>query len=261
MSVFYRFIDSASSVCFVALLMGSSFSVHAQTTGVSNDRSPWSIEVLYRTSLPFLSTGLPDESEVDDRYQVDWLAPVVTGYGVRIRRQIGRSWQVAFGLLQTRRRYTADVSWSLDPLSATESPPNFSGQLEWVMPSYGIPIIFRTEVPLSENIDLGAGGGVHLEFFPSDVFTANYFSADSSQYTYDQYTRRAGWMRSAATVELGCVFGLSDGSGLHVGVQIQRALGQWFGAESYGRYDDEISHVQTYLSGHHWGLDVRWILP
>jgi hypothetical protein len=124
-----------------------------------------------------------------------------------------------------------------------------------------VPIIFRTEVPLSDNIDLGAGGGVHLEFFPSDVFTADFFAADSSQYTYDQYTQRVGWMRSAATVELGCVFGLSDGSGLHVGVQIQRALGQWFRAESYGRLDDEILHVKTYLSGHHWGLDVRWILP
>ena len=261
MSVFYRFIPPTSFAFLLAFLLGSSFAVHAQKTGISNERSPWSMEVLYRTSLPFLSSGVPDQSRVDDGFQVTWLAPVVTGYGVRLRRQIGRSWQVAFGLLQTRRRYTADVSWSLDPLSSPDVPPDFLGQLDWVMPSYGLPIIFRTEVPLSDNIDLGAGGGVHLEFFPSDVFTADFFAADSSQYTYDQYTQRVGWMRSAATVELGCVFGLSDGSGLHVGVQIQRALGQWFRAESYGRFDDEISHVQTYLSGHHWGLDFRWILP
>jgi hypothetical protein len=248
------------TLLLLAILAGFMGGARAQESGMSRSGSPWTLEVLYRTSLPVFDGG--ERTPVEDGgYRVNWLAPVATGYGVRLRRQIGRNWQCAFGLVPTRRRYTADISWTIDSLAGPSASPDFEGQLDWVVASYGVPIIFRTEVPLSEKVKLGAGGGFNFELFPSDAYTSGFDAADSAQFTYDQYTQRVSWFRTAIAVELGCVFELSDGSGFHVGIQVQRSLGRWFRAESYGRHETEISHVKSYLNGHHWGLDLRWILP
>jgi hypothetical protein len=248
------------TLLLLAILAGFMGGARAQESGMSRSGSPWTLEVLYRTSLPLFEGG--ERTPVEDGgYRVNWLAPVATGYGIRLRRQIGRNWQCAFGLVPTRRRYTADISWTIDSLAGPSASPDFEAQLDWVVASYGVPIIFRTEVPLSEKVKLGAGGGVNFELFPSDAYTSGFDAADSAQFTFDQYTQRVSWFRTAIAVELGCVFELSDGSGFHVGIQVQRALGRWFRAESYGRHETEISHVKSYLNGHHWGLDLRFILP
>jgi hypothetical protein len=223
--------------------------------------SPWSLEVLYRSSIPGLLDRQDGIFKQDDSFTVHWLTPVVTSYGVRLRRSIGRSWQCAFGLVPTRRRYKAEVAWDLGTPGGGDSPDWIEGQLDWVFASYGVPVIFRTEVPLTQKILLGAGGGVNMELFPTNATASDFIAQDSLQFAFDQYTQRVRWLRAALAVELGCVFELPDGSGLHLGLHLQRALGHWFRAESYGRLGTEKAEVSTYLSGHHWGLDLRWILP
>lgn len=144
------------------------------------------------------------------------------------------------------------------------SAPVASGGLEWIVASYSIPVLYRTEVTLTPGWRLGAGGGIVMEILPTNAFAATSMEGGGNVFAIEHTSLRYGWNRWGMALELGIVKEGKD-QDLHIGgvlrplIQplIQGTLdGQW----NLGQPDAGSGTIERVLDGSWWGLDVRLIL-
>ena len=144
------------------------------------------------------------------------------------------------------------------------SAPVASGSLDWIVASYAIPIMYRTEVTLAPGWRLGAGGGLVMEILPTNAFAAPSIEGGGDVFAIEHESLRYAWNRWGMALELGLV---KEGEELdwHIGgllrpmVQplIQGGLSaQW----NLGQGDAGSGAINRVLDGSWWGLDFRVIL-
>lgn len=181
-------------------------------------------------------------------------------FGVSIRRRVGKVGQLSFGFEQVRRMWRVEADW-MPPLA---SAPVASGTLDWIVASYAIPILYRTEVTLTPGWRLGAGGGLVMEILPTNAFAATSVEGGGDVFAIEHESLRYAWNRWGMALELGLV---KEGEerDWHIGgllrpmVQplIQGGLSaQW----NLGQGDAGSGAIDRVLDGSWYGLDFRVIL-
>ena len=189
-----------------------------------------------------------------------WGGRGTRSYGVSIRRRIGKVGLLSFGFEQVRRMWTVEADW-MPPLA---SAPMASGSLDWIVASYAIPVLYRTEVTLTPGWRLGAGGGLVMEILPTNAFAATSIEGGGDVFAIEHESLRYAWNRWGMALELGLV---KEGEerDWHIGgllrpmIQplIQGGLSaQW----NLGQEDAGSGSLERVLDGSWWGLDLRVIL-
>ncbi len=189
-----------------------------------------------------------------------WGGRGTRSYGVSIRRRIGKVGLLSFGFEQVRRMWTVEADW-MPPLA---SAPMASGSLDWIVASYAIPVLYRTEVTLTPGWRLGAGGGLVMEILPTNAFAAASIEGGGDVFAIEHESLRYAWNRWGMALELGLV---KEGEerDWHIGgllrpmIQplIQGGLSaQW----NLGQEDAGSGSLERVLDGSWWGLDFRVIL-
>ena len=144
------------------------------------------------------------------------------------------------------------------------SVPLASGALDWIVASYAVPILYRTEVTLTPGWRLGAGGGLVMEILPTNSFVATSIEGGGDVFAMEHESLRYAWNRWGMALELGLVKEGEErdwhfGGLLRPMIQplIQGGLSaQW----NLGQGDAGSGSVKRVLDGSWWGLDFRVIL-
>ena len=240
----------------------------SMTVARAQNTQDWTLDVHLLTSIP---AGRPDVGDGvgwngqalaanDSALFGRWGQQGTRSYGVYIRRSLGKVGQLAFGFEQTRRIWSVEADW-MPPIA---SAPVASGGLDWIVASYSIPVLYRTEVTLTPGWRLGAGGGIVMEILPTNAFAATSMEGGGNVFAIEHTSLRYGWNRWGMALELGIVKEGKD-QDLHIGgvlrplIQplIQGTLdGQW----NLGQPDAGSGTIERVLDGSWWGLDVRLIL-
>jgi len=238
------------------------------TTAAAQSPSVWSMDVHLLSSVP-LGRPAPGEgfgwsgqslAANDSALFGRWGQQGTRSYGVFIRRQLGKVGQLAFGFEQMRRIWTVEADW----MPASSPAPLASTKVDWIVASYALPILYRTEVTLTPGWRLGAGGGIVMEILPTNAFSSTSVAGGGDVFAVEHESLRYGWNRWGMALELGIVKE-GDDADLHIGgvlrplIQplIQGGLtGQW----NLGQADAGAGYVERVLDGSWWGLDIRLIL-
>lgn len=238
------------------------FSLDGQTP------SEWSMDVHLLSSV---AVGRPDPGEGfgwggqgltagDGALFGRWGLKGTRSYGVFIRRQLGKVGQLAFGFEQMRRIWTVETDWIPDLTSGAKA----STEMDWIVASYALPILYRTEVTLTPGWRLGAGGGIVMEMLPTNAFSSTSVSGGGDVFAVEHESLRYGWSRWGMALELGVVKEGEDAD-VHIGGVLRPLIqplfqggltGQW----NLGQADAGSGYIERVLDGSWWGADIRVIL-
>lgn len=237
-------------------------------TPVFSQSTDWTLDVRLLTSL---GVARPDVGEgagwngqaltlQDGPLHARWGALGTRSYGVSVRRQLGKVSQVAFGFEQTRRIWRLEADWMPEVASA----PVAAVELDWIVASYSIPVLYRTEVVLTPGWRLGAGGGVVMEILPTNAFASTSAEGGGDVFAIEHSSLRYNWNRWSMALELGIVKEGEDAD-LHIGGALRPLIQPLFRGDLVARWnvgqgDADLREVERILDGSWWGLDVRLIL-
>jgi len=249
-----------------ALMLAALMAVGAVGHGQSD--ADWTMDVHVMSALavgrPALGegTGWSGQSLAanDSALFGRWGQQGTRSYGVFIRRRIGKVGQLAFGFEQTRRIWRVESDW-MPPLA---SAPLATVELEWIVASYSIPILYRTEVTLTPGWRLGAGAGLVMEILPTNAFASTSVEGGGDVFAIEHTSLRYGWNRWGMALELGVVREGED-QDLHIGGVLRPLIqplvqGGLTGRWNVGQPDSGIGAIERVLDGSWWGVDVRVIL-
>jgi len=250
--------------CWVLLCAG----LCAPRAAGAQKPSDWSMDVHLMTSLPIGRPAVGDGvgwggqslAASDSSLFGRWGQQGTRSYGVFIRRQLGKVGQLAFGFEQTRRIWRVEADW-MPPMS---SAPLASGSLEWIVASYSVPVLYRTEVTLTPGWRLGAGGGIVMEILPTNAFAATSIEGGGDVFAIEHSSLRYGWNRLGMALELGIVKE-GEEADLHIGGVLRPLIQPLFqggltGRWNVGQADAGNATLERVLDGSWWGLDIRAIL-
>ena len=228
----------------------------------------WTLDVRLITSLP---VGRPDLGDgagwrgqplqvADSPLFARWGQRGTRSYGVSVRRRLGAIGQLSFGFEQTRRIWTVEADW----MPAVNSAPLSTVTMEWIVASYSVPILYRTEVTLAPGWRLGAGGGLVMEILPTNAFTSKSSEEAGNVFALEHNALRYNWNRWGMGLELGIVREGEDAD-LHVGAALRPLIQPLFQGEltarwNVGQPDAGLREMDRTLDGGWWGLDIRLIL-
>ena len=231
-------------------------------------RSEWSLDVHLLSSV---AIGRPAPGEGfgwggqalaanDSALFGRWGQKGTRSYGVYIRRQLGKVGQLAFGFEQMRRIWSVEADWTPDVALGAVASTN----MEWILASYAIPILYRTEVTLSPGWRLGAGGGIVMEILPTNAFVSGSITGGGDVFAVEHESLRYGWNRWGMALELGFVKEGEDAD-FHFGGVLRPMIqpliqGGLTGRWNLGQSDAGIGYLERLLDGSWWGVDVRLIL-
>lgn len=240
------------------LLVGSAFA----------QAEPWSLDVRFLTSVPLGRPAVGDGAGWQGQalrvsegpLWASWGSQGTRSYGVSVRRQLGKVGQLAFGFEQTRRIWKLEAHW----LPATASVPLSSVDLDWIVASYSLPILYRTEVMLRPGWRLGAGGGLVMEVLPTNAFSSESTVSGGDVFAVEHASLRYHWNRWGMALELGVVKEGTDAD-LHVGGALRPLIqpllrGDLVARWNVGQADADLRTAERILDGSWWGLDLRLIL-
>lgn len=236
--------------------------------GRGQSEPEWTMDVHFMSSLPWgrpaMGEGVGWSGQAlaasDSALVGRWGLQGTRSYGVFIRRRIGKVGQWAFGFEQTRRIWRVEADW-MPPLA---SAPLAMVDLEWIVASYSIPILYRTEVTLTPGWRLGAGAGVVMEILPTNAFASTSVEGGGDVFAIEHTSLRYGWNRWGMALELGVVREGED-QDLHIGGVLRPLIqplvqGGLTGRWNVGQPDSGIGTIERVLDGSWWGLDIRFIL-
>ena len=242
--------------------------IAVQTEVDAQAASPWSMDVHVMSSVaigrPAPGDGLGWGGQAlvasDSALYGRWGQRGTRSYGVFIRRQLGKLGQLAFGFEQMRRIWTVEADWMPD----SDEGATASTTVDWIVASYAIPILYRTEVTLTPGWRLGAGGGIVMEILPTNAFSSASVAGEGDVFAVEHESLRYGWNRLGMALEL-AVVKEGDEADFHIGAALRPLIqplmqggltGQW----NLGQADAGNGYIERVLDGSWWGLDVRLIL-
>ncbi len=228
----------------------------------------WTLDVRLLSSI---SAGRPPLGEgtgwsgqalavTEGALQARWGQQGTRSYGVSVRRRLGKVGQLAFGFEQTRRIWRTAVDWMPEVASA----PVATVELDWIVASYSMPLLYRTEVTLVPGWRLGAGGGIVMEILPTNAFAAVSAEDGGNVLAIEHSSLRYNWNRWGMALELGVVREGKDAD-LHIGGALRPLIQPLFRGDlttrwNVGQPDAALVEVDRVMDGSWWGVDLRLIL-
>jgi hypothetical protein len=226
----------AGSLFFVLCLCGSS--IFAQLNVLT---AGFQIKPLF--SSKFFNTG--PQSLLGDSGVSFTLKPS-SGYcfGMIIRYGISNSVSIESGINYVKRTYSLTIDDSLT---------SFSGNSEFRIIGYEIPISGLVFIPLSEKIFMDASLGTSLDFFPSDV--------QSSDDYFKHLGTRRNWIFLSVLANLGWEYRTEKSGYFYLGASYHRPFSDIY-RSTVGYYrnmnNTYTTGQQFLLSGNYLTFDIRY---
>lgn len=161
--------------------------------------------------------------------------------GMVVRKGITESVSIETGLNFVRRNYDIHIN-DLDSSLNESSDFKFIG--------YEMPVLGLVYVQLGKELFMNAAGGVSLDFFPSDIFTADRYYAHS--------TIRRNWIQTSLLANIGFEYRTRKSGYFYLGASFHRPFRSiaFTGIDYIG--NSKKHFFPTELSGNYLTLDIRY---
>ena len=164
----------------------------ALISSASAQSSPYELTLHGAYQFPLEAVGAEPVVTSETPLELAWTPTGGSSLGLRIDRELNKSWQVATGLEVIRNWSDWDLQYSsLDADGEAAWTARDTLRLRTVR--YRLPLIASTRVPFTTDWSLLAGFGVSLDMLPTDVFTAGSMQQDSLFHDYKIFENRIRW--------------------------------------------------------------------
>jgi hypothetical protein len=162
-------------------------------------------------------------------------------FGMVVRYGLTDRVSLETGINYVKRSYSLNITDSL-----------FSGNSEYRIIGYEIPLSCLVFIQLSEKIFMDVSLGLSLDFFPSDV--------QSSDDYFKHYGTRNSWLGESVLANLGYEYRTEKSGYIYLGASYHRPFKDiYYSTVAYYRnHDDYTSGQQFLLSGNYLTLDIRY---
>lgn len=197
----------------------------------------------------FLRTGpieFEDRSKADTPMVYSVVQQSGISFGGIVRHGITQRLSLETGIVYTKRNYN---------LSLSDSVRAFTGNDEYSIIGYEIPLSALVFIQLDKRLWMDVGLGGHLNIFPSDVTTFQDF--------YQQYSVRKQKLNAGVMAHLGVEYRTEKSGYIYAGFIYLRALSSIYETvvEYYPTRDFTVpysSQGRTDLQGDYFGVDLKY---
>jgi len=160
--------------------------------------------------------------------------------GIVVRRGITDIYSLECGINYVKRVYSLKIT-----------DGNFSGESEFRIIGYEIPISGLVYIKLSETIYMNASLGISLDMFASDIFTRDYYFKNSSH--------RAFVFNPGVLGNLGWEYRTETSGYFYIGASYHNPFSAIYNSK-FGYYQNTILQEETTMaiSGIYISLDLRY---
>ncbi len=165
--------------------------------------------------------------------------------GMVIRRGFTPSLSLETGISYIKRNFRVDVT-DIDSL--------YSGEMEYSLIAYQIPIQGLVYARLSKRLYMNASGGLGVNLMPSDV--------ETNTFEHRQTTYRIGrqrWLKTSLIANYGFEYRTKKDGYFYLGASYDRPLGSFVGSRAIiKRESGEEQFTDGFFTGAYFTLDFRY---
>jgi hypothetical protein len=170
-------------------------------------------------------------------------------FGCVIRKGLTKMWSIETGINFVQRNYSMNVKH--DSLKTNPS-------LNFRFINYEVPVQALIYVRLTDKLWMNASGGVSLDFYPSNIFSTDGGSEDSTFFEVSQHTYRHRWLQVSVLANYGFEYRTRDKGYFYVGASYHRPF-NYIGVTQVRVIKDERQYDYYYeLAGSYLTLDLRY---
>ncbi len=170
-------------------------------------------------------------------------------FGGVVRYGISRSISMETGINLVRRNYR--VRMIADDLGLNETVSNaFVG--------YEIPVQAMYYVQLGDKLWMNASGGLSIDMYPSNTFSAENAQRDTAFYQIEQFTQRNSWLQLSVSANYGFEYRTKDKGYFYLGATYHQPFSDMAFSEAVIRWQGGLRRAITPLSGTYFTIDLRY---
>lgn len=212
--------------------------------GVSAQKGITTFGIVLRPSFPnkFFRTGPKDFSADSIQYSI--VQKSGFSFGGMIRKGFTKNLSAETGIIYTKRNYD---------LTLTDT--TFSGNGNYSIIGYEIPLMALANIQLGQEIWMNAGLGPGFEYYPSDIYTEDDF--------YRHYGVREKYFNFAVNASMGIEWRTRKSGIVYLGFIYHRNFGAIYTSvvEYYPSRDFSIPFTsigRATLEGDYFGIDLKY---
>ena len=180
-------------------------------------------------------------------YQVNLAAGYV--FGMEIRHNFSRRISIQTGINFIRRNYDAyailnSKEFSVTGIDTTYTFTKDTSQQRLKFIAYEVPIIIHGFVRLSKEIYMDIGGGIGIEFYPSDIFVNRF------------YGQRKSWIIPGLLFNIGWEFRNDDIGIIHLGASYKMHFSDIIHTVYTNNYGRRIDYIDA--SGNYFAINIKY---
>lgn len=254
----YTILIVTAAMVLLAVVGALTSKAHAQQLASNYG---WELAIQGRVNAPFAEAGVDGDSFTESGLSCTWTPLIGQSFGVRINHRLKESWTLGTGIEWIRRNYQIEIAYANDTLgiNTLDTIPLLRAAC------YRIPIMAETRVEIGNRFFVTAGGGIGLEFSPSDAFVNGYtnepLGSEQPSRDYEAYLGRTRWGSLPIMAEVGIEKAPKvDKPGYYLGVFFSRSVGSaywvdnvWDGGGARVRGTTEIASTLA-------GVELRLLL-
>lgn len=178
-----------------------------------------------------------------------WIPRPSLIFGGMVRYGFTDSFSIESGINMVRRNYRVRIEGN---------DLGVQGELRNAFVGYEIPFQGLYYVRLSDKLWMNASGGLSLDMYPSNTFSAGFDQRDTIFYDLEQFTQRRRWLQIAVTANYGFEWRTKEKGYFYLGASYHQPIGPMAYSEAVIRWQGGIRRVITPLDGTYFTIDLRY---
>ena len=173
-------------------------------------------------------------------------------FGMEIRHNFSKYFSIQTGINFIRRNYDAYAILNYKKTIISGSDTSFSiekdtssQRLKFI--AYEIPIVIHGFVQLSKNIFMDIGGGIGIEFYPSDIYINNF------------YGQRKSWVIPGMLFNIGWEYRNENIGIIHLGFGYKMHFTDIIYTVFTNDYGRKIDYIDA--SGNYFAINIKYYFP
>lgn len=203
----------------------------------------------FRPLIPNEFVNFREVEGTDDGLSAVWRPRPSINFGGVIRYGITRAFSIESGINLVRRNFLVDIA--ADDLRV-------SGSVRNAFVGYEIPIQGLYYVQLGDKLWMNASGGICMDMYPSNTFSAGNAQVDTTFYSYEQFTSRRRWIQAAIQANYGFEYRTKSSGYFYFGATYHRPFSRMAWSEAVLRWQGGIRRSVVELSGTYFTIDLRY---
>ncbi len=205
--------------------------------------------VQFRPLIPNEFVDFGPVTQEGEELIATWTPKVSLNFGMVVRYGFTQNFSIESGINLVRRNYN---------LSMEAVEEGVSGEIDFAFVGYEIPIQALYYVQLGEHLWMNASGGLSLDMYPSNTFSAGSLQQDSTFYDFEQFTSRNSWLQMAVQANYGFEWRTKDQGYFYLGVTYHQPFSNMAIGEAKFFWNEAILREFGELSGNYLTLDLRY---